>query len=76
MNCFAAIFKGVSVNCFAGKITLTPLKSAEIAPDRATVMRLLAATSRNIADAKLAALSANNRFDAVWLFWLTSKLPL
>ncbi|MCY7386524.1 MAG: DNA-binding protein [Burkholderiales bacterium] len=39
---------------------------AEIAPDRATVARLLAAASRNIADAKLAALSAENRVDAAY----------
>ena len=39
---------------------------AGIAPDRATVMRLLAAASRNIADANLAALSAENRFDAAY----------
>ena len=39
---------------------------AEIAPDRATVARLLAAAVRNIADAKLAAPSAENRFDAAY----------
>ena len=39
---------------------------AEVAPDRAAVTRLLAAASRNIADAKLSALSAENRFDAAY----------
>ena len=37
---------------------------AVITPDRATVARLLVAAARNITDAKLAALSAENRFDA------------
>ena len=39
---------------------------AAVAPDRASVARLLAAATRNIADAKLAALSAENRFDAAY----------
>ena len=34
---------------------------AVITPDRATVARLLVAAARNITDAKLAALSAENR---------------
>ena len=37
---------------------------AAITPDRTTVARLLIAAARNITDAKLAALSAENRFDA------------
>lgn len=37
---------------------------AAITPDRANVARLLVAAARNITDAKLAALSAENRFDA------------
>ena len=39
---------------------------ATITPDRATVVRLLAAAARNIADAELAALSAENRFDVAY----------
>lgn len=39
---------------------------AEITPDRATIARLLAAATRNIADSQLAALSAENRFDAAY----------
>ena len=35
-----------------------------VAPDRAAIARLLAAAERNLADARLAALSAENRFDA------------
>ena len=34
-----------------------------VAPDRAAIVRLLAAAERNLADAKLAGLSAENRFD-------------
>jgi hypothetical protein len=37
-----------------------------IAPDRALVARLLAAAERNIADARLEALSTENRFDAAY----------
>ena len=37
-----------------------------IAPDRATVAKLLAAADRNLADAQLAGLSAENRFDAAY----------
>lgn len=39
---------------------------ADITPDRVTVARLLAAASRNIADSQIAALSAENRFDAAY----------
>ena len=39
---------------------------AVITPDRVTVARLLAAASRNIADSQIAALSAENRFDAAY----------
>ena len=39
---------------------------ATMTPDRATVARLLAATARNIADSQIAALSAENRFDAAY----------
>ncbi len=35
-----------------------------VAPDRAAITRLLAAAERNLADAQLAGLSAENRFDA------------
>lgn len=35
-----------------------------VAPDRAAIGRLLAAAGRNLADAQLAGLSAENRFDA------------
>ena len=35
-----------------------------VAPDRGLIARLLAAARRNIADAQLPALSAENRFDA------------
>lgn len=37
-----------------------------IAPNRETVARLLAAAERNLADAALPALSAENRFDAAY----------
>ena len=37
-----------------------------VAPDRAQVGRLLTAAERNLADAGLAALSAENRFDAAY----------
>lgn len=37
-----------------------------IAPNRETVARLLAAAERNLADATLPALSAENRFDAAY----------
>lgn len=37
-----------------------------IAPDQATISRLLAAATRNIADAKIPALSPENRFDAAY----------
>jgi len=37
-----------------------------IAPDRATVAKLLAAAGRNLADAHLAGLSAENKFDAAY----------
>ena len=37
-----------------------------IAPDKAQVGKLLAAAQRNIQDAQLAALSAENRFDAAY----------
>lgn len=37
-----------------------------IVPDRAQVARLLGAAERNIADARLAGLSAENRFDAAY----------
>ena len=37
-----------------------------IAPDRATVAKLLAAAERNLADAHLAGLSAENKFDAAY----------
>jgi hypothetical protein len=36
----------------------------EVTPDRATIARLLAAARRNLADARIKALSAENRFDA------------
>jgi hypothetical protein len=36
------------------------------APDRAGIARLLAAAERNLGDARLAALSAENRFDAAY----------
>jgi hypothetical protein len=35
-----------------------------VAPDRAAIARLLAAAERNLADARLAGLSSENRFDA------------
>ncbi len=35
-----------------------------VAPDRAAIARLLAAAERNLADAQLAGLSAETRFDA------------
>ncbi len=37
-----------------------------VSPDRALVSKLLAAAQRNIADAQLAGLSAENRFDAAY----------
>lgn len=37
-----------------------------VEPDRAAIARLLAAAERNLADAQLAALSAENRFDAAY----------
>ena len=37
-----------------------------IAPDKAQIARLLAAAQRNIADAQLKGLSAENRFDAAY----------
>jgi hypothetical protein len=37
-----------------------------ITPDRDTVAKLLAAADRNLADAQLAGLSAENRFDAAY----------
>jgi len=37
-----------------------------IQPDAATVGKLLAAAQRNLADAQLAGLSAENRFDAAY----------
>ncbi|MFN3618471.1 MAG: hypothetical protein ACK4K3_12260 [Aquabacterium sp.] len=37
-----------------------------IAPDKAQIGKLLAAAQRNIQDAQLAALSAENRFDAAY----------
>ena len=37
-----------------------------VAPERAGVARMLAAAGRNIADAQLAALSAENKFDAAY----------
>lgn len=37
-----------------------------IAPDRAAIGRLLAAAERNLSDARLAGLSAENRFDAAY----------
>ena len=37
-----------------------------VAPDRAGIARMLAAAGRNLADARLAALSAENRFDAAY----------
>lgn len=37
-----------------------------VAPDRTAVARMLAAAERNLADAGLAALSAENRFDAAY----------
>ena len=37
-----------------------------VAPDRAGIARMLAAAERNLADAQLAALSAENRFDAAY----------
>lgn len=37
-----------------------------IVPERAGIVRLLAAAERNIADAQLAGLSAENRFDAAY----------
>jgi hypothetical protein len=37
-----------------------------VSPDRARVARLLAAARRNIADAQLAGLSTENRFDAAY----------
>jgi len=37
-----------------------------IAPDQATISRLLTAAARNIADAKIPALSPENRFDAAY----------
>ena len=35
-----------------------------VAPDRALIAKLMAAAQRNIADAQLQGLSAENRFDA------------
>ena len=35
-------------------------------PERAAIARMLAAAERNLADAQLAALSAENRFDAAY----------
>jgi hypothetical protein len=40
---------------------------AAVTPDRATVSRLLEAAARNIVDAQIAALSAENRFDAAYM---------
>ena len=37
-----------------------------VAPERAGIARMLAAAERNLADAQLAALSAENRFDAAY----------
>ena len=37
-----------------------------VAPDKASIGRLLAAAERNLADAQLAGLSAENRFDAAY----------
>ena len=37
-----------------------------VAPERAGIARMLAAAERNIADAQLAALSAENQFDAAY----------
>jgi len=37
-----------------------------VAPDRAGIARMLAAAERNLADAQLAAVSAENRFDAAY----------
>jgi hypothetical protein len=37
-----------------------------VAPDKALIAKLLAATARNIADAHLQGLSAENRFDAAY----------
>lgn len=37
-----------------------------VAPERAGIARMLAAAERNLADARLAALSAENRFDAAY----------
>ena len=37
-----------------------------VAPERAGIARMLAAAERNLADAHLAALSAENRFDAAY----------
>ena len=38
----------------------------QVTPDKAAIARLLAAASRNLADAQLQALSADNRFDAAY----------
>lgn len=38
----------------------------KITPDSATIMRLVDAARRNIADAKITAVSAENRFDAAY----------
>ena len=43
---------------------LVGLSLETVAPDRAAIGRLLAAAERNLADAQLAGLSAENRFDA------------
>ena len=37
-----------------------------VEPDRAGIARMLAAAGRNLADARLAGLSAENRFDAAY----------
>lgn len=38
----------------------------QVTPDKAAIARLVAAASRNLADAQLQALSADNRFDAAY----------
>ena len=38
----------------------------EINPDKATIQRLLSAAKRNIADAQIEAISAENRFDVAY----------
>ncbi len=37
-----------------------------VAPDRPAILRLLAAAERNLSDARLAEVSAENRFDAAY----------